>query len=48
MSERSKSFPPSSHSSALMPLLNDGCETPQRLAARVKLRSRHSVTKYRI
>jgi hypothetical protein len=37
---RSNSAPPSSHSSALMALLSEGCETPQRRAAQVKL-SRH-------
>ena len=47
MSERSNSFPPNSRSSALIPLLNDGWETPQRLAAREKLRSLQSITKYR-
>jgi hypothetical protein len=40
-------FPPSSRSSALMPLLSDGCETLHCLAARVKLRSLHSAAKYR-
>jgi hypothetical protein len=48
MSDRSNSFRLVHGSSALMPLLNDGGETPQRRAARVKLRSLHSVTKYRI
>jgi hypothetical protein len=36
---RMKRAPPSSRSSALIALVNEGCETPLRLAARVKLRS---------
>jgi hypothetical protein len=32
----------------LMPLRNDGCDTPHRLAARVKLCSLQSARKYRI
>jgi hypothetical protein len=48
MPDRSNSFPPSSRSSFLMPLLKDGWDTPQRRAAREKLRSSHSITKYRI
>jgi hypothetical protein len=39
---------PNSRSSALMPLLSDGCDTPHRLAARVKLCSLQSARKYRI
>ena len=31
-----------------MALVNEGCETPQRLAARVKLSSLESARKYRI
>jgi hypothetical protein len=42
---RSNSAPPSCRSSALIALVSDGCETPLRLAARVKLPSAHSARK---